>query len=101
VGQDGGISATDLPDGLSEIFLFCGLDIISENQKCFARRVNAGVRLRQLMRLTDKFMRILPANHMVREALDLGSAHSHRHAWELRGNVARPRSRAQTKLEPS
>ena len=38
VGQDGGSPTFDLPDGASDLFSIHGLDMISENQKCFARR---------------------------------------------------------------
>ena len=33
VGQDGGSPTADLPDGASDLFLFLGLDPISDNQK--------------------------------------------------------------------
>jgi hypothetical protein len=33
VGQDGGSCAVDLPDEASVLFLFSGLDAVSENQK--------------------------------------------------------------------
>jgi hypothetical protein len=33
VGQDGGSPTSDLPDGASDLFLFLGLDITSDNQK--------------------------------------------------------------------
>uniref|UniRef100_UPI001BB464B5 hypothetical protein n=1 Tax=Acinetobacter baumannii TaxID=470 RepID=UPI001BB464B5 len=32
-GQDGGSHTSDLPDEGSDLFLICGLDAISENQK--------------------------------------------------------------------
>jgi hypothetical protein len=39
--RDGRANAIDLPDVTSGIFFREGLDTISENQKCFARRTNA------------------------------------------------------------
>jgi hypothetical protein len=46
VGQDAATNASDLPCVTSGIFLIWGLDISSENQNWFARRVD-------LSRLTD------------------------------------------------